>query len=663
MQTWEYAPQYALRTYAYLYPMVGIGKLWQMIVRYLPWKWKDALSSALLLLLLTADMSSSLSTDDASLSTNRLTMTATMNHGRMENMVHDDKPLIFALLRSTLALLACISELYFLDAIYSLSSTPSTETNNNMIMDNVYSDSGKHNIHKRNTNHPPPPPRRTLPEPQTMITAHLTAFIGLFASGNFHAMGSYLPSATVMSLWKMSASNIMMWNHEGRAILWAIVAVLATGWPFCAALFVPIGIHAVWNTASHRSRTSNNNGAVVVVEVVLGETETKSNLVVENKINFNFGAIIHLVIWSCLHAVLIGFGVALVDYYSYGFWAFPTWNIFVYNSQGGGDELYGVEPFSYYVKNLALNFNVVSLLGVMALPVIWVLKFVKGRRDGDTLWVETLLLLPMYIWMVLIFPRPHKEERFLYPIYPMLSYGAAITVREGLSLLTALSPTFDRWSRSGWSSRKLFIGVVALCAPAAVSTLRSLALHRYYSAPVEVYRELFYHASAVTPSSSVTPATSYVCTAGEWYRFPSSFFLPANHKLGYLKSSFEGQLPQPFTVHGSRFESLAMLEAGRFNDRNVEEMDRYIDISMCSYVIELVPMNFRSDDAHDIPEGVRYMDSDKSGGSWEVLASRQFLDAEKTPMLHRILYIPSFGSMVHDDVVAYKRYNVYERRG
>jgi alpha-1,2-mannosyltransferase len=345
--------------------------------------------------------------------------------------------------------------------------------------------------------------------------------------------------------------------------------------------------------------------------------------------------------------------------------------------------LYGVEPFSYYIKNLLLNFNVATLLGVAALPLVLVRWGVaatirrRGNRKtayydedngvcrGGNIGTEIFLLSPMYIWMTILFPRPHKEERFLYPIYPMIAYGAAITVREGLSMVGSLSPSFDRWRQGGRRARRdLFVGLALLSFPAAISISRSLALYRYYSAPAAVYRELYYRAS---PSSTTVAAASrpitYVCTAGEWYRFPSSFFLPPNHQLGYLKSSFGGQLPQPFTVHGSRVESLDVPEAGHFNDRNEDEMDRYVDIDMCSYVIELSrPASTPLGDiirGEDIPEGIRYMDSDNSGGSWELLVSRHFLDTALTPPLHRILYLPHFG---RNGGVAFKGYNLYERR-
>ena len=58
----------------------------------------------------------------------------------------------------------------------------------------------------------------------------------------------------------------------------------------------------------------------------------------------------------------------------YGKTLFATWNLIAYNvlGQGGdghGSDLYGVEPFSYYVKNLVLNFNVVVVLFVLSLAV------------------------------------------------------------------------------------------------------------------------------------------------------------------------------------------------------------------------------------------------------------------------------------------------------
>ena len=68
-------------------------------------------------------------------------------------------------------------------------------------------------------------------------------------------------------------------------------------------------------------------------------------------------AMAHVLIRTAIHTILIQGVIMTIDYYYYGRIVSPIWNIFVYNATAGGDELYGVEPLSYYIKNLLLNFN------------------------------------------------------------------------------------------------------------------------------------------------------------------------------------------------------------------------------------------------------------------------------------------------------------------
>ena len=87
-------------------------------------------------------------------------------------------------------------------------------------------------------------------------------------------------------------------------------------------------------------------------------------------------------------------------------------------------------------------------------------------------------------------------------------------------------------------------------------------------------------------------------------------------------------------------------------------MDRYVDIEQCSYVVELVPSLDPTNGGYgrrqNVPECTGYMRSDNSGGSWMLLSSRDYLDAESTPPIHRILYIPFFGAST-----VFGGYNVY----
>jgi alpha-1,2-mannosyltransferase len=86
--------------------------------------------------------------------------------------------------------------------------------------------------------------------------------------------------------------------------------------------------------------------------------------------------------------------------------------------------------------------------------------------------------------------------------------------------------------------------------------------------------------------------TINLCLGKEWHRFPSHYFLPDGVRLRFLKSDFEGQLPKYFLesydvdddgvkrYDGSRDGTWKVQEG--FNDRNLEEMDRYVCVSFHS---------------------------------------------------------------------------------
>jgi len=461
-----------------------------------------------------------------------------------------------------------------------------------------------------------------------------------------------------MILGRLSASNQLR-GCDGYAIVWGLVAVLAVGWPFCAVLFVCTGLWALWKAATAAAAASclERNDC----------NSSSSSTAVQCRL------VVNVLIRTAFHAIVIQTLVMTIDYYYYGKIVSPIWNIFVYNATAGGDELYGVEPLSYYVKNLLLNFNVVGLLGMGSLPILLGRKLLarscsfpriaaalfRGDDDDDrnssaSDSLKILVLIPMYIWMAIVFPRPHKEERFLFPIYPTLCFGASVALEEilmvSIKVLTLVRPKVKVPS----PNKVRLLGFVLLSPFAVISVSRSFALHHNYSAPLDLYQHFYYHhmSKDMVPASQNNEVT-YICTAGEWYRFPSSFFLPPNTQLGFLKSSFSGQLPQPFTKFGSKKESLEIQE-GAFNDVNKEEMDRYVDIHQCSYVVELVSPQGTTDDGEETPECLQYMNSDPSG-DWTQVASYKYLDATMTGALHRILYIP----FQRESKVKYKGYNLY----
>ncbi|KAM3718865.1 Alpha-1,2-mannosyltransferase algn-9 [Dirofilaria immitis] len=83
----------------------------------------------------------------------------------------------------------------------------------------------------------------------------------------------------------------------------------------------------------------------------------------------------------------------------------------------------------------------------------------------------------------------------------------------------------------------------------------------------------------------------HICIGKEWYRFPSSFFLPSDIKnnknqvliteLNFVKNEFAGLLPKPY-IKGSLPEITRVIPAG-MNDLNREEISRIVTL-----LIELI---------------------------------------------------------------------------
>ena len=66
--------------------------------------------------------------------------------------------------------------------------------------------------------------------------------------------------------------------------------------------------------------------------------------------------------------------MALVDSFFYERFVLAPWNLVMYNvfkqGDGGGPDVFGREPWYFYFVNGFLNFNVVFLFALAALPVL-----------------------------------------------------------------------------------------------------------------------------------------------------------------------------------------------------------------------------------------------------------------------------------------------------
>lgn len=136
-----------------------------------------------------------------------------------------------------------------------------------------------------------------------------------------------------------------------------------------------------------------------------------------------------------------------------------------------------------------------------------------------------------------------------------------------------------------------------------MSISRIAALNKYYHAPLTVahYFEIneipwLLNVTGLLPPppttikedeyypidlSPVKQLNLTLCLGKEWYRFPSHWLIPDGVSVAFIKSEFDGLLPQHFgasTGMGSAFwprEATRIIPTG-FNDRNQEETSQYV---------------------------------------------------------------------------------------
>jgi alpha-1,2-mannosyltransferase len=229
----------------------------------------------------------------------------------------------------------------------------------------------------------------------------------------------------------------------------------------------------------------------------------------------------------------------LADWWFYGSPTLAVFNVLLYNTSFGSNlvgasVLYGVEPWTFYIKNLLLNFNIAFPLALLS-PGLLLVKATPQRP------LLACIAAGFFGWLLLMTSQPHKEERFMYVIYPSLCILAAW-------VLCVCKPVL-KWTL-----------LIAFCV---ISVLRSAQQTRSFFAPLAVWN---------------SPITGRVCVGKEWYRFPSSFFLDGA-EIAFYEDGFTGQLPQPFTSTTS--------VPSNFNSFNLEEVSRYVPIESCDYVVDV----------------------------------------------------------------------------
>ena len=483
--------------------------------------------------------------------------------------------------------------------------------------------------------------------------AVLTALLLAGSAGMFHASVAYVPSAFAMYCIMLCWSAWLL--QEYALAIFSLGTAVLLGWPFAAVLGVPLALEVLWR---YRTRLWQP------------------------------------LLYGAASAAAILIPSVLVDYHYYRKWCLAVLNIALYNSNTttGGATLYGTAPASYYLLNLTLNFNLTLPLALLC-PLVALLVYALYRSAVDAqllLWTS-----PLFVWLAAMLIMPHKEERFLFVVYPLLCWCAAYTAvylvliarqflccaqakrtrggreeehEEDEQLPTKVKTALMLSAPLG-TYASLSLGFLAV-AVALLSASRVVALIVHYNAPFDIYTTLAQRVTATSsnPFAASSPSTNPfaaadVCVGKEWYRFASHFFLPSAsnhsvvHQLQFLPSSFTGLLPRHFPASIDESPLSALESAWRRradgtravspyqNDANREERERYVAIETCEWIVDLVVEGQKEQEYRHRRAVEREVDTVKGAeceveSVWRVVSRRRFVDGERSPRWSRAYWVP-----------------------
>lgn len=150
---------------------------------------------------------------------------------------------------------------------------------------------------------------------------------------------------------------------------------------------------------------------------------------------------------------------------------------------------------------------------------------------------------------------------------------------------------------------------------------------------------------------SLSPLTSLdkpvrLCYGKEWHRFPTHFLVPAGVEVEWIKSEFNGILPKHFDTDASSavqpsdalvktldttlgwawpWADVTRRVQPGFNDLNREESDRYVEVNSCDYLVDLdLPHRSLASGGKES----RYEPRFATAEEWDRVFCGAFLDAE-----------------------------------
>lgn len=402
----------------------------------------------------------------------------------------------------------------------------------------------------------------------------------LTAAGSFISSSALLPSS-----WSGILTTLALaawWKNEMHLAVGATAVNTLLSWPFAALTGFPIAI-----------------------DMLLVRPKVKQ-----------------FIKYSLISLVAVLLPMIAVDSFHYGRIVIAPLNIVKYNVfSEHGPDLYGTEPWTFYFVNGFLNFNVVWFLSLSCPVVLLGCEIVtRDAAPRPAFCVPYWLsLMPLYLWLAVFVTQPHKEERFLFPVYSMVVLCAAICIDSIQKLLFGVWRLLRGPHRVGGHYLRYTAPIMwfAFIIAGLGGLSRIISLVQNYSAPMTILRNL----------PDVPHERTYVCFGKEWYRSPSSFHLPhPDYRIRFIESEFKGQLPAPYneTFFGSQ------VIHGHFNDANKRNSTTYLQPKQCHYLV---------DSDLGTPTKLEPSYANRTN-TWEVIGSNKIIDSSKSAELFRAFYVP-----------------------
>lgn len=426
----------------------------------------------------------------------------------------------------------------------------------------------------------------------------------LFSAGMFISGTALLPSS--FSMYFATAALAAWWHQKYKLAIFFTAISTFMGWPFAVLI-----------------------GAPIAFDMIFRQKMIKT-----------------FAIWSGISLATILIPMIVIDSSYFGQFALAPLNIVLYNVfTSHGPNLYGVESFSFYFINGFLNFNFVWILALIAPIMLIICYFCVPSKSKSTLYLPHYLsLAPFYLWFIVFLAQPHKEERFLFPIYPMISLCGAISLEIFQKLFYRIKNLIKAPPPgTHYLDHTNFIAATAMIVTTIIGLARIFALYKNYHAPLDLMMELNQLPKGDT---GIRDDSIYnVCVGKDWYRFPSSFFLPGKQfRVRFLESEFKGILPAYF----DESETGTSIVHPYFNDMNRGDSFMHFNYTKCHFLLDLDTERYSKLEPN-------YAARSKE---WTILKSLPFLNSEDSHKFFRAFYVPFFG----DKYVKYSNLNLLQRK-